>query len=306
MAKVKVGVVGCGIMGNFHTKIATELKEAKLIGIFDQNIERAKEIAEKYATKAFVTFESLLPEVDALIISSPTGTHFELAKMALENDKHLLVEKPLTLDSTSAELLVALAKQKNRILVVGMIERFNPAFTKAFSIVKNEKILGFEIKRFSPFPERISDANVIWDMMIHDIDLALKLNKSGVDSVKADGKTIKSKMLDEVNSTIYFKDGTIAKISCSRAKNDKLRMLNITSDKSIYEVDLLSKKVFKRDFETLITKTEIETVPADQITLEQKDFYLSIDNNREPKCPASESIPVMKLAEEVEQKCLSR
>ena len=306
MAKVKVGIVGCGIMGGFHTKVASDLKEAKLIGIFDADAPRAQEIANKYATTNFESIEKLINEVDALIIAAPTSTHFELAKLALEKGRHLLVEKPLTLESATAELLAKLAEQKKLVLAVGMIERFNPAFSKAYSIVKREKILSFNIQRFSPFPERISDASVVWDMMIHDIDIALTLNKSGVDSIKAEGKKLLSGKLDEATSTIYFKDGTIAKISCSRAKNDKYRFMSIITDHSIYEVDMLAKKLFKRDFETLINKTEIEVLSADQIALEQKDFFSSIENNREPKSGASDAILAMKIAEEVELKCLSR
>lgn len=306
MAKVKVGIVGCGVMGGFHTKVASELKEAKLIGVYDADQSKSQETADKFQTKSFESIEALCLEIESLIIASPTATHFEIAKNALEKGLHLLVEKPITLDSISAELLVSIAGKKKKLLAVGMIERFNPAFTKAFSIVKKEKILGFNIQRFSPFPERISDASVVWDVMIHDIDLALTLNKSGVDSIKADGKKIKSERLDEVTSTVFFKDGAIANISCSRAKNDKYRHLQITTERAIYDVDLLVKKVFKREFETLITKTEIETIPADQISLEQKDFYSSIENNRAPRCPASDAIAVMKIAEEVEVKCSSR
>ncbi len=306
MAKVRVGVIGCGVMGSNHTRIASEHKDAKLIGIFDQNPERAKEIAEKYKVTAFDSPESLFAEVDAAIIATPTSTHLEVARLGLEKGKHLLVEKPLTLDSTSTELLATAATKANKVLVVGMIERFNPAFQKAKSIVKKDKILGIVIERFSPFPERISDASVVWDMMIHDIDLALSLNHSGVDSVKANGKKIKSDKIDEANCTIYFKDGTIAKIASSRAKIDKYRHIQISTDRAIYDIDLLARKLYQREYETLINKVEIEVNPGDQIELEQKDFYRAITEGREPKCPASQAIPVMKVAEEVEEKCLSR
>jgi len=143
-------------------------------------------------------------------------------------------------------------------------------------------------------------------MMIHDIDLACVLNKTGVATIKCSGKKVQSDKLDEASATLYFKDGMVAKIYGSRAKNDKYRFMQITTDHAIYDVDLLTKTLYKREFETLVNKTEIETHPADQITLEQKDFYSSIANNRKPKCPATQAVPVMKVAEEVEAKCLSQ
>ena len=303
MAKVKIGIVGCGVMGSFHTKTASELKEEKLMGVHDPIEEKAKSTAEKYATIPLPFLEELMKEVEALIIASPTSTHFEIAKKALEQGLHILIEKPLTQDSTRGEELVNLAKAKNKVLAVGMIERFNPAFSKALSIVKKEKILGLEIKRFSPLPERITDANVIWDVMIHDLDLAVLLSKTEVDSIKATGKRVKTKALDEANATLYFKDGMIAKISASRVKDRKERIIQITTDKAIYDVDLLNKKLYTRNFDTLIEKTEIEFRLEDQLKLEQKDFCLSIRKNRNPRCSGREALSIIKLTEEVEKQC---
>src|SRR3989339_1418965 len=166
MARVKVGIVGCGVMGSFHIKNALALtNEAKLIGIFDANPDKLKEMAEKFSVIPYSTIEDLIKaEVDALIIAAPTSLHFEIAKLCLNKKIHLLVEKPLTMDAESCKELVDLADAKKRVLAVGMIERFNPAFSKALLLTKRDKILGIDIKRFSPFPERISDASVVWDM----------------------------------------------------------------------------------------------------------------------------------------------
>lgn len=306
MAKVKVGVIGCGVMGSFHTKTAEASPDAKLIGIFDNDQNKAQEIATKFNTKAFPSIEQLLENVEAIVIATPTSTHPEIASIVISSKKHLLVEKPLSLDSTSSETIAKEAEKNNCILAVGMIERFNPAFIKAYSIIKNEKILGIEIKRFSPYPERISDASVVWDMMIHDIDLLSILAKAPLDSIKATGKKTKSELIDEVESTFYFKDGLIAKISCNRAINDKVRKMMITTDHAIYDVDLLTKKLYKRNYDSLSNKEEIETIIADQLSLEHKDFYSAITKNRSPKCTGDQAVYVAKLAEEVEQKCLSR
>lgn len=306
MAKVRVGVVGAGVMGGFHVKIASQLKEAKLVGLFDPDEKRAQEIAAQYESVFFPTLDELLANVSAVIVACPTSLHHEIAKNAIEKGLHLLVEKPLTQDSPSSEELATLANKKGLVLAVGMIERFNPAFAKAQALVKHDKILGIDIKRFSPYPERISDASVVWDVMIHDLDLALLLGRTQLDSIKASGEKIKSEKLDEVDATLYFKDGMIAKISCSRAKNEKLRHLQITTDRAIYDVDMLGKKLYKRKFESLIEREEIGLSPADQISLEQRDFYLAIVNGRAPRCPGDQAVKAVKLAEEVEAKCFGR
>jgi len=303
MAKIRVGVVGAGVMGGFHIKIASSLPDAKLIGIFDLDQSRAQEIADKYHTIALPSLDALMNGAEAIIVASPTSTHLEVCKIAINRKKHLLVEKPLTMDSSSSAEIVSLASAKKLVLAVGMIERFNPAFTKAFSLTKHEKILGIDIRRFSPFPERISDASVVWDVMIHDLDLAFLLGKVEIDSLKAFGRKVKTSVLDEAEATLYFKDGTIARVSASRVKEGKIRDIQITTERCIYEADLLNKKLYRRSFETLVDKEEIETKSTDQLTLEQKDFYSAINKGRAPCCPGDQALKVIRLAEEVEAKC---
>ncbi len=305
MAKVKVGVVGCGVMGSFHIKKASLLKECSLIGVFDADQERAKKVAEENNTKAFETLDELLKNCEAVIIASKTSTHFEIAKLAISKKVFTLIEKPMAQNPEEAKELLSLIEENKALVGVGMIERFNPAFSKVLSLVKREKILGIEIKRVSPFPERISDASVVWDMMIHDLDLALVLGKTRVESMKSSGKKIKSDKLDEAETTLYFKDGTICKIYCNRAENYKKRDIVITTESGIYEADLLNKKLHKREFATLINKEEIELKIVDQLEAEQKDFYLAIQNKRDPKCPAKEALDSIVLASEVEKQCLS-
>lgn len=303
MAKVKVGVIGVGIMGNFHTKIASNLKECSLVGIYDASPERAAEISALYNCKAFASIDELMAKADAAILASPTPLHFELCKNLLEKGKDVLVEKPLTQYSKTSSELASLSRQKNVVLAVGMIERFNPAFVKVLSLIRKEKILGIDIKRWSPYPQRMSNVSVVWDMMIHDLDLALLLGKSAVSSVKAKGKKTKNSLMDEAEATIYFKDGAIANISGSRAKNDKLRHIKITTEHAIYDVNLLAKKLYKSSYENLIDKAEIEVKNVDQLTAEQRDFYSAIVNKKDPNCSGEEAAISIKLAEEVEQLC---
>ena len=209
----------------------------------------------------------------------------------------------MTQNLTEAEELLAIAKKKKQIVSVGMIERFNPAFSKLFSLTKKEKILGITIERLSPFPERINDANVIWDMMIHDLDLALLLAKTDIDSVKAVARKVKTKVFDYGEATLYFKDGTIAKVVGSRVSQEKRRMIQVSTDKAIYYADLLGKKLSRRLFTSLGEEEIIEVPPADQLNLEQRDFVSAVNKRKSSSSPIEEGIKVIKVAEEVEKGC---
>jgi len=301
MAKIKVGVIGVGVMGEHHARIYSTLKEAKLVGVFDPDMDRAGLIASKYGGRAFPSLDLLLKEVDAVTLASPTSLHYEIALSCLNNHVHLLAEKPLAATSAQAEEIVSLSSKKKCVLATGMIERFNPAFKKALSMVKHESILGMDFKRYSPFPSRISDASVVLDVMLHDIDLSLALSRTEVASVKASGRKIRTDKLDECSATFYFKDGLIAKLEASRVKSEKKRSAIITTENSIYEVDLLNKLLFKRDFNALTEKQSIEIAPENQLTLELKDFLHSIDRGRAPKVSGNEAVSSIKLVEEVER-----
>ena len=305
MAKIKVGVIGVGSMGENHVRIYKSLsKDFSLIGVFEPNIERANEIAVKYGTTAFATLEELLPNIEALSLVSPTSLHAQIAKVCLGQKKHLLVEKPLAGTYKDAEEVVNIAEQNQCTLAVGMIERFNPAFAKALTLLKGEKILGATFKRFSPYPQRISDASVVFDMMLHDIDLAIALSSSPVSSVKASGKKVCSKLLDEAAATLYFQDGLIVKIEASRVKDDKKRHITVTTDKYLYEIDLLKKSLYRRSFDCLTDKEDIDVAQDDQLTSEFKDFYSAITKKREPKVSGRTSLLSLHIAEEVEKtKC---
>lgn len=301
MAKVKVGVVGVGVMGEHHARIYSTLKEAKLIGVLDFDQARSNEVAAKYNCRSFSSLDELLPLVEALTIASPTSTHYQVGLSCLKAGKHILIEKPLASSLNNARSLVNESKSNKCLLASGMIERFNPAFLRVYQIVKHEKLLGLDFKRFSPFPARITDASVVFDMMFHDIDLALALARIRVNSISASGKNIRTDKLDEAKATIYFIDGLIAHIEASRVKDAKQRSIHITTDKNIYEVDLLSKRLYKRNFETLTEREEIEVKPADQLTLELTDFCRAVDQGRDPKVSGFQSIPVIEIAEEVEK-----
>jgi predicted dehydrogenase len=245
----------------------------------------------------------MFAEVEAIIIASPTETHYKITADSLNAGKPTLVEKPLAKTSAEAQELLALARAKNLTLAVGFIERFNPAFQALCKLVKKEKILGVDIKRLSPFPERITDANVIQDMMIHDLDLLLNLlPRDEIESLKAEGKKIKTKQLDQAVATVYFRSGTIAKVEANRAFDSKVRTITVSTEGGIIEANLLEKKIYVRDFQHHLPSVHF-TQSYDQLTAELKDFIGAIKNGVRPTVDGEDGLLAIKLAEEVEKAC---
>lgn len=229
--RVKLGVIGTGHMGQYHVNVAKTLNDATLVGIYDSDLERAKQIAEKHKTLAFSTIDELISKTDAVVIAVPTFLHHEIAKKALEANKHVLVEKPIAETTKQAKELVKIAGEKNLVLLVGHVERFNGAVLELSKIVKDPLLI--ESRRLSPSNPRIKDVGVVLDMMIHDIDIVLNLVNSPVKKLSASGTKVSSDHEDVANVLLEFENGCLASITASRATQAKIRTLNITQ-KDVY------------------------------------------------------------------------
>jgi len=305
--KFRVGVIGIGFMGSLHARVLSALRGVSLFGVFDTDLDRAKELAEKLKTRSFEDYNLLIQECDALVVSSPTSTHFEIGITVIEAGKHLFIEKPLASSSYEGKILVDRAKEKGLTLATGHIERFNPAYVAAEKILHREKPLILNIKRLSPFPERITDANVITDMMIHDLDLAMHIAGSPVDVVKAKGKKIKTKVLDQVFANILFQNGLIANIEADRTHDTKVREIEAVCERCNLVIDLLAKKIRRRELPDLTLPLEFkgeEVIPverADQIVAELKDFVTAAKKKRAPMVSGEDGLRALSLAEEIER-----
>ncbi|MDD4178790.1 MAG: Gfo/Idh/MocA family oxidoreductase [Candidatus Margulisbacteria bacterium] len=297
---LKLAVIGAGVMGRNHARIAASLPGINLLGIVDADPARVNDLPD-VLKKIFTTdLPALLPQVDAVVIATPTKTHHELAQLCLAAGKHVLLEKPFTGSSTYAKELIALAKEKELVLNVGFIERYNPAFLRMLKEIKGEKIIGIDIKRFSPFPERIFDTDVVFDMMLHDLDLLPYLIKDEIIDIKAKGEKIRTKMIDRSIVAITYKNGVIARIEANRVFGSKTRNIAVTTDKFLIDTDLLNKKIYIRDFSSP-TPTTIPIKAVDQLTEELKAFALCIKSRHPSTAPSA--VDSISLAEEVLRLC---
>jgi predicted dehydrogenase len=228
--KVKVAVLGTGSLGKEHVRIYAQLvagRQADLVGIFDTNREIARHIASKNRTHAFESVEEAIEDAEAVSIVTPTVTHYELAKQCLELGKHVLIEKPMTDHAEQATELVQLAQEKNCVLQVGHVERFNPVFTYLESVATAPRFI--ETHRLSPYPARSTDIGVVLDLMIHDLDVVLAFVKSPVVSVDAVGVPVLSKSEDIANARLRFANGCVANLTVSRVSPERLRKIRVFS-----------------------------------------------------------------------------
>jgi predicted dehydrogenase len=239
--KVKIGIVGTGHMGQYHVNVAKQLTIADLIGIYDADSERAKLISEKYGTKAFLTIEEMIQEVDAVVVAAPTFLHHKIAKQALSAGKHVLVEKPIAETVEQARELVDISLKNKLIFQVGHIERFNGAVLELGKIINSPLLI--ESRRLSPFNPRIKDVGVVLDMMIHDIDIVLNLVKSPVKSVSAKGSKVLSDHEDIASVVIDFENGCVANMNASRCTQAKIRTLNISERDSYVFLDFTDQEI---------------------------------------------------------------
>jgi predicted dehydrogenase len=242
MPEFKIGVVGVGKMGEYHVGVLSEMREVDLVGVVDSDQERAKKISQQYKTHSYKNYKDLFEVVDAVVVAVPTSLHYSIGKEFIEAGIHTLLEKPCTDDLSKAEDLFDLAEKKNITLHIGHVERFNGAVQELFKIVKDP--IYIECRRMSPFSSRIKDDGVVLDIMIHDIDIVLKLVESTVVNLNVIGNSIFSKRDDLINAQIEFENGCIANILASRVSQNKVRTLEVTQKESSILLDYTEQEIF--------------------------------------------------------------
>lgn len=230
-SKIKIGIIGTGHMGQYHVNIACGLNHVyDVVGFYDNSPERCEEISQKYNIKSFPDPESLIMEADAVVIAVPTVHHYEIAKKALEQKKHVLVEKPMTESVEEARDLVDRASRLDLIFQVGHVERFNGAVLELGKIVDRPYLI--ECRRLAPYDPRISDVGVVLDLMIHDLDIVINLIDEQPIHVSARGCRVFGNHEDIAVATVQFSNGCIANLNASRATQSKIRTLTISQEKA--------------------------------------------------------------------------
>ncbi|ABC99626.1 putative dehydrogenase [Thermostichus sp. MS-CIW-21] len=311
---VPVGVIGVGNMGQHHARVFSLMKDVQVVGVADINVERGLDVASRHRVHFYEDYRDLLPHVAAVAIAVPTVLHHEVGIACLEAGVHVLIEKPIAASIAEAESLVNRAADCNCILQVGHIERFSPVFQKLGQVLQSEEPLAFEAHRLSPYSDRASDVSVVFDLMIHDIDLLLELIPSPVTQITASGnRASKLGYLDYVTATLTFANGAIATLTASKVTHRKVRKIAVHCKNALVEADFLHNEIsiyrqgssssdygqvsYQRD--CLIEKVHIE--PIDKLHAELEHFINCVRGGSQPSVGGEQALKALKLASEVER-----
>ena len=307
MNPVRVALIGAGHLGTYHCEKLFRIKNCELVTVCDHHPERARKLAQKYSCRFHSSFREVVNEVDAVLIATPTPTHFEIARFFLENNRHVFIEKPITQKSEQAHLLCRLADEKGLVLQVGHVERFNPAFLKAGEHLK--KILFVEARRMAPFKSRNIDVDVVCDLMIHDIDLILSLIKNPVIHVSAVGVPVITSHVDIANARLEFESGTVANITASRVSSSLLRRLEVFQGSECLNLDFGSVELdlFRAAANGKEEKSQTWNLPkGDALLVEDQAFIDSIEKSQPPAVTGWQALEALKLAERILEKIHTR
>jgi predicted dehydrogenase len=316
---IRVGVIGVGNMGQHHTRILSMLKDVKLVGVSDINVERGLEMASKYRVRFFENYLDLLPYVDAVCIAVPTRLHYQVGMDCLKAGVHSLMEKPIAASIAEAESLVNAAAEFNCIMQVGHIERFNPAFRELSKVLKTEELMAIEAHRMSPYSTRANDVSVVLDLMIHDIDLLLELVASPVVKLTASGsRASNSAYLDYVTATLGFSNGIVATLTASKVTHRKMRRIAAHCKNSLTEADFLNNEIlihrqttanYTTDYGQVLYRQDglieqVSTSNIEPLHAELEHFVNCVRGGNQPSVGGEQALKALRLASLIEQMAL--
>ena len=238
---LRLAVIGVGHLGRHHARILAAMPEVRLTAVVDTNRERAAEIAAASSTDALTDYRGLLGEVDGVVVAVPTELHAEIAVPFLERGTPVLVEKPMSRTIADADRMIAAAAEGKAVLAVGHTERHNPAVAIALRLVTAPRFI--EVHRLSAFPDRSLDIDVVFDLMIHDLDVILAIVGPDVVSIEAVGVPVLTGKYDIANVRLRFASGCIANITASRISKDRIRKIRFFQPDAYLSVDYASQEV---------------------------------------------------------------
>ena len=238
---IRVAVVGVGHLGRHHARILAEMPDVRLEAVVDTIPDRAAEIAGSFATAALTDYRDLVDRVDAVVVAVPTERHAEIAVPFLQQGTPVLVEKPMSRTLADANAMIAAAAAGQTLLAVGHTERHNPAVAIALRLVTAPRFI--EVHRLSAFPDRSLDIDVVFDLMIHDLDVILAIVGPDVVSIEAVGVPVLTPQYDIANVRLRFASGCIANITASRISKDRVRKIRFFQRDAYLSVDYASQEV---------------------------------------------------------------
>ncbi len=314
---IRVAVAGCGVMGRNHLRVLSDLGEAELVAVTDQDSNAVAAASQKYGIAGFHSWREMLDRerLDALVVAMPTRIHCEVGVAALERGLHVLVEKPISYTVEEGRMLVEAARRANRLLAVGHIERFNPAVRELKRRVAAGEIgrmFQINARRQGPFPARIRDVGVVIDLATHDLDVMSDIVRSPVDRVYAETEQrIHTEHEDMVNALLRFENGAVGVLQVNWLTPAKIRELTVLGERGMFLVNYLTQELtfFKnadvdarsgaRDDLQSVSEGEVVNFPvtqAEPLKLEVESFLQSIQLGRPVEVDGEAGLRALQLA----------
>lgn len=317
----RIGVIGTGHIGRLHSRILSEVAPGEFACVYDTNLDAARDVAKAHGVLATASMDEFIATVDAATVATPTPFHFEIGKRLLEAGRHVLIEKPITENTSDARALVEIARKHKLALQVGHVERFNPVLSALETRLNHPRFI--ESHRLSPYPNRSTEIGVVLDLMIHDLEIILHLVRSPLLSVDAVGVPVLSVSEDIANARLHFANGCIANLTVSRVSPERLRKIRVFQEDCYLSLDYMRQEGFvyrmaeeHRKESSLLTKlfasgdTTIvsefagrkilrEPVPIEKgepLKRELTDFIRCAKAGAEPKVSGREATAALELA----------
>jgi len=300
-------------MGAYHTRTAAMARDCRLIGIYDAEYACAERVAQQYSTTPYRSIADLCAEVDGVIIASPTKTHVEVAAACLSAGVHVLLEKPMATSPAEAEELLALSRRIARVLMIGHVERFNPAFIAMQSLLAEHELFACDLQRVSVAPGRDQSVDIILDMMIHDLDQVLALAGTHTATHAASGHSIRGQYIDHATALLSFSHGLSAVLTASAVGHEGMRIGRFYARDCQFVLDFANRSLCVHHYGTShYANGEGEQYQAHQVeqillpkkeplALEQEAFLRAIRTGIPPVTDAETALAVLRLAEAIQK-----
>ena len=300
--KIRVAVAGAGEFGRNHVRVYREIEGAELIGVYDQDARRAAAVAKEFQTKVLATLEELQGRADAVSVAVPTVAHAEVGCRLMEMGLDVLVEKPMAVNLAEADALLASAKKNKRILQVGHVERFNPAVIAVEPILNRP--LFFEVHRLGVFTPRSLDVDVIYDLMIHDLDILLALVKEPVTEVKAVGIPVLTNKVDIAHARLEFVGGAVANVTASRVSTERVRKMRFFQQHEYISLDYARRDALRIGVKKPGPQPEfgfekLNAPAVEPLHAELEAFVNSVRSRKEPRTNGAAGRAALELASQV-------
>jgi predicted dehydrogenase len=313
---VRVGVLGAGQMGSNHLRIYGGLKGVELVGVVDADAASARQAAARYDCRAFASAQEMAGEIDAATVAVPSSLHADVAGPLLEQGVHCLVEKPLATTEADCEALIRAAEAGGAVLLVGHVERFNPVVRQLGEILRQSTVHAVDARRMSALSARITDVDVVADLMIHDIDVVLSLLGTDVTDVFAHGvRSTAGAGHDYVSATLQFAAGSMATLTASRITHNKIRELNVTAELGYITASYLTQELLIHSQSrtssapdgpggNYVLDLAIERVlirPEEPLDVEIRHFIDAVENGTPPLVSGQAALDAMRFVWEIQR-----